>query len=124
VNGFLGPNAFSAFRVEIDYENEAVYFGKTGEFDAHDMDRVGLTLRPEPDGGFSVLGVSETAGEPAVEGVEPGDRLIRVGDLDAGGATLGTVVDALRGRPGDVRVLTLERNGKRFRIEAAVRRFL
>jgi hypothetical protein len=124
VNGFLGPNAFKAFRVEIDYADGAVYFEKTGEFDTFDMDIVGLTLRPESDGSYSVLGVSSKDGKPAVEGVEPGDKLVRIGDLETTGATMGTVVDALRGKPGDVRILMLERAGNKFRVEAKVLRFL
>jgi hypothetical protein len=39
-------------------------------------------------------------------------------------ATLGTVVDALGGKPGDVRVLVLDRQGKRIRVEARVHRFM
>ncbi len=125
VNGFLGPNAFKAFRVEIDYALGAVYFEKgAGPDEMHDMDLVGLTLRPENDGSYSVLGVASKDGKPAVEGVEPGDKLIQIGDLETTGATMGTVVDALRGKPGDVRVLLLERGGKQLAIEAKVARLL
>jgi hypothetical protein len=124
VNGFLGPNAFKAFRVEIDYAGGAVYFEKGAEFDSFDMDLVGLTLRPESDGSYSVLGVSSKDGKPAVEGVAPGDKLLQVGDLKTTGATMGTVVDALRGKPGDIRTLVLERDGRQFMAEANVMRFL
>jgi hypothetical protein len=124
VNGFLGPNAFKAFRVEIDYASGAVYFEKGAEFDSHDMDLVGLTLRPEADGGYQVIVVAMKDGKTAVEGVEPGDKLLQVGDLKVAGATMGTVVDALRGKPGDVRTIVLERNGKQFKIVAKVERFL
>jgi hypothetical protein len=124
VQGFLGPNAFKAFRVEIDYANNAVYFEKSADFDSHDMDIVGLTLRPEPDETYIVIGIAKKNGKPVVEGVEPGDVLLQVDNLKTTGATMGTVVDALRGRPGDIRVLVLERNGKQFRIEARVVRVL
>jgi hypothetical protein len=124
VDGFLGPNAFKAFRVEIDYANKAVYFEKSGDFDSHDMDIVGLTLRPEPDNTYSVIGVAKKDGKPVVDGVEPGDVLLQVENLKTTGATMGTVVDALRGRPGDIRVLVLERNGKQSRIQARVLRLL
>lgn len=124
VNGFLGPNAFSAYRVEIDYAGSAVYFEKTAELDTFDMDLVGLTLRPEADGSYSVLGVVSKDGKPAVEGAEAGDKLIKIGDLETTGATMGTVVDALRGKPGDIRILILERGGKRLAIEAKVARQL
>jgi hypothetical protein len=125
VNGFLGPNAFKAFRVEIDYAGGAVYFEKgAAPDDMHDMDLVGLTLRPEDDGSYSVLGVASKDGKPAVEGAEAGDKLIQIGDLETTGATMGTVVDALRGAPGDIRYLLLERGGNKFRIETRVTRLM
>ena len=124
VDGILGPNAFKAFRVEIDYHDSAVYFEMGAPFDTIDMDIVGLTLRPEEDGSYSVIGVATKDGQPAVRGVEPGDKLIQVGDLKATGTTMGTVIDALRGKPGEVRRLALERGGKRFEVEAKVMRFL
>ena len=124
VDGFLGANAFKAFRVEIDYANSAIYFEKAVEYDSHDMDLVGLTLRPELDGTYSVIGVATKDGEPVVAGVEPGDVLLSVDDLKTTGATFGTVVDALRGNPGDVRILEIERNGKRNKVKALVVRVL
>jgi len=124
VDGFLGPNAFMGFRVEIDYADSTVYFEEGPTPPPPDMDLVGLTLRPEVDGGYTVLGVAELDGAPGVPGVERGDRLIRVDGLDTQGATMGTVVDALRGDPGDVHLLVLERDGRRSTVEAVVHRFL
>jgi len=124
VAGFLGPNAFKAFRVEIDYANGTVYFERGAADDAHDLDIVGLTLQPQTDGSYQVLGVAPHDGRPSVEGVEPGDVLLEVGALRVTGATMGTVVDALRGTPGDVRSLVLERAGRRFTVTARVERFL
>jgi len=124
VVGFLGPNAFRAFRVEIDYANSAVYFEKGMKYDPYDMDLVALTLRPEADGSYSVIGIPAKDGKKLVRGVEPGDVLIAVDGLKTTGATFGTVVDALRGEPGDVHVLELERNGERIKIEAKVGRAL
>lgn len=124
VNGLLGPNAFKAFRVEIDYAGGTVYFEKRGAFDSHDMDLVGLAIRPEADGSYSVIGVASVNGKPAVEGVEVGDRLLRVGDLEVTGATMGTVIDALRGKPGDKRTMVLERKGAQLTVTGAVNRLL
>lgn len=124
VEGFLGPNAFKAFRVEIDYANSAVYFEPGAEVDAHDMDLVGLTLQLASDGSYRVIGIIEVDGQPSVAGVEPEDCLLRIGDLEVTGATMGTVVDALRGKPGDTRLLLLERNGERIEVSAPVMRFL
>jgi hypothetical protein len=124
VNGFLGPNAFKAFRVEIDYPNKTAYFEKGADFDSHDMDIVGLTLRQEPDNSYTVVGVAVRDGKPAVDDVQAGDKIIQIGNLKTTGATMGTVIDALRGKPGDARHLVLERDGRQFSIDAKVERFL
>jgi hypothetical protein len=124
VVGFLGPNALKAFRVEIDYANSAVYFEKGAAFETHDMDVVGLTVQPQVDGSYQVIGITTKDGRPSVAGVEPGDLLIEVGSLTVKDATMGAVVDALRGAPGDIRRLVLERNGERLNVDAKVERFL
>jgi hypothetical protein len=124
VDGLLGPNAFKAFRVGIDYVNSAVYFEKTAEFDKHDLDIVGLTLQPQVDGGYKVIGVARYEGKPSVVGVEPGDVLQQVGNLKVVGATMGTVIDAMRGKPGDTRTLVLDRNGQQIKVEAKVVHFM
>ena len=124
VNGLLGPNAFKAFRVEIDYADSAVYLEKGAGIDGHDMDIVGLTLRPLNDKRYQVIGVLNKDGKQLLEGIDPGDILLQVGDFKASGATMGTVIDALRGKPGDIRVLKLERKGKPFTVTAAVERIL
>jgi C-terminal processing protease CtpA/Prc len=67
--------------------------------------------------------VAARYGVPAVDGVEVGDRLIQVGQLDTAGATMGAVVAALRGAPGEKRALLVERGGLRFSVEALVTRF-
>jgi hypothetical protein len=124
VDGFLGSNAFRTFRVEIDYANDTIWFEQGPLSVSPDMDIVGMTLRPEGDGGYTVLGVAKADGMSTVPGVERGDRLVRIDGLDTRGATMGTVVDALRGRPGDVHALIVERDGRRRTVEAKVRRFL
>jgi hypothetical protein len=66
-----------------------------------------------------VAGVAEFAGQPAVADVAVGDRLLRVDDFAVTGATMGCVVDALRGCPGATRTLELEREGRRFTVKDA-----
>ncbi|MFH2001073.1 MAG: hypothetical protein ABIK28_15430, partial [Planctomycetota bacterium] len=105
VVGFLGPNAYKAFRVEIDFPGRTIYFDQGSCPCPAEMDLVGLTVRPEADGGYSVIGVAKKDGRSAVPGIEPGDRLLQVGDLKVMGATMGKVVDALRGNPGEIRTL-------------------
>ncbi len=124
VVGFLGPNAFRNCRVEIVYPESAIYVEKGLLSDAHDMDIVRLTVKPLNDGRYEVIGVLGADGKPVIEGVAAGDILLQVGELTTRGATMGTVIDALRGKPGEVRVLKLERDGKPLTIEAKVERVL
>jgi hypothetical protein len=124
VQGFLGPNVFKAFRLEIDYARGEVRLEKTGAFDSNDMDIVGIGLRQETDGGFAVTGIAAKNGKPAVESVRIGDALLAVGSLTTRGRTMGAVVDALRGKPGDTRVLRMRRGGQEFTVAAKVLRLL
>lgn len=124
VDGFLGPNAFKRFRVEIDYSNSTVYFTPDEKNDPYDLDLVGLTLQPQADSSYLVIGIAEKDGKPTVEGVDPGDLLLQVDTVKTKGGTMGTVVDALRGKPGEVRTLILEREGKQFTVRATVERLL
>jgi len=123
VAGFLGANVLRRFRVEVDYPNRMTYWEGIGPAGREDLDIVGLTLRPEPDGSFTVAGVAIREGVPSVTGIEPGDRLVRVDDLEISGQLMGKVVDALRGAPGAIRTLVVERDGQRLEVKATVVRF-
>jgi C-terminal processing protease CtpA/Prc len=68
--------------------------------------------------------VAEKDGIPAVEGIESGDILVKVDDLPVKNATMGTVIDALRGKPGDTHRLILQREGKQIEAIGTVKRFL
>lgn len=124
VDGFLGANAFKSFRIEIDYKNNKVYFKKGTAGNNNDLDIVGLTVRLEDDGNYKIVGVSEKDGIPSVEGVEPGDLLIQIDEIKAKDETMGKIVDALRGKPGDHHKLVIERDGKQIDVDATVERFL
>lgn len=87
-----------------------------------DLDIVGLTLRPDANGGITIASIVNQNGKPVVDGILPGDKLIRVDKVEVASATMGEVVDALRGIPGSTRTLTIEREGKRLTINAKVRR--
>jgi len=49
---------------------------------------------------------------------------VAVDRTPAKGSTMGQIWSLLSGRPGDTRVLTLERDGKQFTVKALVHRFL
>ena len=124
VDGFLGPNAFKGYRVEIDYKEGAIYFERGPGAEPPDMDIVRLTLKPLDDGRYEVIGVLDDGGKLVIKGIEPGDILLQVDDLKVTGATMGTVVDALRGNPSDIRSLILEHSGKSFTVKTKVERML
>lgn len=136
VLGFLGANVLRGFRLEIDFPNQMTYWeagapadtrdsggsGDSGDFgNFGDFDIVGLTIRPGADSTFAVAGVVTRNGQPAVPGVQPGDRIVRIDTLDTSHATMGAVVDALRGTPESTRVLVLERQGERITVQATVK---
>jgi len=104
--------------------NGAVYFEQGSEFDTHDLDVVGLTLQPQPDSSYLIIGVADTNGLASAPGPQSGDILIQVDSFKTTGATMGAVTDALRGRSGDVKTLTLERDGRQLTAHVTVRRWL
>jgi hypothetical protein len=124
VNGFFGPNMFKGYRIEIDYTDSTLYFEKGRVPHNNDMDIVGLTIKPLNDGRYRILGVAMKNNKPVLEGIRQGDVLLRIDNLETTGATMGTVVDALRGRPGEKRTLLLEREGTQFKVEARVERII
>jgi S1-C subfamily serine protease len=126
--GLLGSNALINYRVGIDYAHSTVYFDLGRTFTFPDFDVVGLILRPEDDGHYTILGVADFEGKSSVpqgpDGVQPGDHLVAVNDIPVRGSTMGQVWSALGGTPGQERRLTIERRGKRFTVNAPVRHFL
>ncbi len=120
VAGFIGADLIARFRLEIDLQAGMSWWQPGAAPAARDLDIVGLTLRAEADGSFTVAGVVSRDGKPLVPGVEPGDKLLSVDGLDAANAPMGAVIDALRGTPGAVRVLRLDRSGKPFTVQATV----
>src|SRR5215469_10686331 len=122
--GSIGSNVFLSYRVGLDYAHSMVYFDIGRLFKFPDFAVVGLVLRPEDDGRYTILGVPDFAGKPAVAGVQARDRLIAVNDIPVTGATMGQVWSMLGGTPGQERKLTIERGGKQFAIAANVQHFL
>jgi hypothetical protein len=122
--GLVGSDVLLNYRVGIDYAHSTVYFdlGRTYKFP--DFDVVGLILRPEGDGRFTILGVADIDGKPSVDGVENGDHLEAVNDLPVRGVTMGQVWSMLGGTPGQEKNLTIERAGKEFSVTAKVTHFL
>ena len=126
--GLLGASALQHFRVGLDYAHSMVYFevGRTSTFP--DFDVVGVILRPQSLGGFTILGVADIDGKPSVpigpETVQPGDFLVAVNDISVLQSTLGQVWAMLGGMPGQERRLTIRRAGREFVVTAQVQHFL
>jgi len=126
--GLLGSNALLNYRVGLDYAHSTVYFDLGSTFKAPDFDVVGLTLRPEDDTRFTVIGIADFDGKPSVpdppDGVQPGDHLVAIDGIPVPDSTMGQVWSLLEGTPGQERKLTIERNGNKFTVTAKVQHFL
>jgi hypothetical protein len=122
--GLLGSNELLNYRVGLDYAHSTVYFDIGRLFTFPDFDVVGLVLRPEDDGRFTVLGVADFDGRPSVDGALPGDQLVAVDDIPVRGSTMGQVWAMLGGTPEKERRLTIQRAGKQFKVVAKVKHFL
>jgi hypothetical protein len=126
--GLIGSNALLNYRVGLDYAHSTVYFEFGRMFSFPDFDVIGLTLRPENDGRFAILGVADFEGKPSVstgpDGIQPGDHLIAIDTIPVQSSTLGQVWNMLGGTPGQQRTLTIEREGRQFTVAATVQHFL
>jgi hypothetical protein len=122
--GLLGSNALLNYRVGIDYAHSVAYFEIGSTFKAPDFDVIGLTLRPEDDGGFTVLGIADFEGKPSVPELQVGDHLVAVDGIPVPESTMGQVWSMLEGQPGQERKLTVERAGKQIAFAAKVQHFL
>lgn len=122
--GLLGSNMLLNYRVGLDYAHSTVYFdiGKMTRFP--DFDVIGLVLRPEDDGRYTILKVAEFEGKPSVAGVQAGDELIAVDNIPVHVSTMGQVWAMLGGTPGQERKVTIDRAGKQFVAPAKVQHFL
>lgn len=122
VEGFLGPNAFKAFRLGIDYARSAVYLEKTGNFDDRDMDLVPVGLKMLPDGSWLVFDLAKKEGRSLATALRTGDIIISIDGKNVKGLSMGPVVDALRGTPGSEKAIVVLRNGEEKRVAEKVER--
>jgi len=122
--GLIGADVLANYRVGLDYAHSTVYFdiGRLSNFPAFDI--IGLILRPEDDAGFTVLGIADFDGEPAVPKVHAGDHLLAIDGIGIPGKTLGQVLLMLGGEPGKERRLTIGREDKQINTSATLRHFL
>ncbi|MGA8429576.1 MAG: hypothetical protein WB729_07120 [Candidatus Sulfotelmatobacter sp.] len=124
IAGRLGADVLLNYRVGIDYAHSVLYFdiGRMSQFPEFDV--IGLTLRPENSGGFTVIGIAEFEGKSSVPDVNIGDRLTAVDEIPVANSTMGQVWSMLGGSPGQERKLTIQRSGKDITVPGTVRHFL
>jgi hypothetical protein len=126
--GLIGSDVLLNYRVGLDYAHATVYFDIGRLYTFPDFTVVGLTLRPEDDGSYTILAVPGSADSASApqgpEEIRPGDHLIAVDELPVRGTTMGQVWSMLGGTPGQERKLTIERGGKEFDVKAKVQTFL
>jgi C-terminal processing protease CtpA/Prc len=99
-----------------------IYWERQIELDQHDLDQVGVTLEKR-DTGYFVAGIAQKHGQPTVDAVRVGDRLVQVDDFQVSDATRGAIFAALHGKPGSVRTLVVERDGKRLNLAVKITAF-
>lgn len=87
----IGGNALLNYRVGIDSAHSTVYFDRRASYVAPGIDVIGLTLRPERDGRYTVIGAPEYAGRPAVPDAKAGDVLVSIDKVPAKGSTMGQI---------------------------------
>jgi hypothetical protein len=122
--GLIGAEALKQFSIGIDYAHKTVYFHRSDVRAKSGFDLIGLTLRPEANGRYVILGVATYEGGPAVDGVLKGDTLVSVNHYQVTGHTMGQVWSQLSGTDGAIYPLELKRGDKTIWIKAIVRRFL
>jgi hypothetical protein len=126
--GLLSSEALLNYRVGLDYAHSVVYFDLGRTFKSPDFDVIGLILRPEDDGRFTILGIADYDGKPSVpqgeHGIQAGDALLAVDGISVTGSTMGQVWSLLGGSPGKERTLTIERAGRQFTVTVTVQHFL
>jgi hypothetical protein len=127
--GLLGGAVFLNYRVGLDYARSTVYF-ELGTFSRFpDFDVIGLVLRPEDDGRYTILGTGNDESSSITNVTKPldvqaGDSLIAVDGIPVRGSTMGQVWAMLGGTPGQERKLTIERGGRQFTVAAQIQHFL
>jgi len=126
--GLLGADVFQNYRIGLDYAHSMVYFDIGRLFNFPEFDLVGLVLRPEDDGRYTVLGIADYEGKPSLptgpDGVQVGDHVAEIEGVPVQGRSMGQVWAMLMGNPGQERKLTIERGGKQFVVSAKVQHFL
>jgi hypothetical protein len=116
VAGWLGANVLKRYRLTIDYPNAMSYWRENAEPDVHEFDRVGVTLVYE-NGDYVIGGLVAGA---SVGTIEIKDRLVAIDREPTHGAPRERVLAALRGAPGERKILRVARGATELDVAAKV----
>ncbi|MEI9993082.1 MAG: hypothetical protein WDM91_00695 [Rhizomicrobium sp.] len=122
VEGAIGGDVLRHFKLSIDYPRRMSYWQEQSPLDGGDLDQVGIVLGRR-NGETRIAAVARKDGSETVTGVQPDDKLLKIGDLDTATATRGQLLGALHGRPGESKRLLLERDGKQFTVDVSITAF-
>jgi hypothetical protein len=122
VIGWIGGNVLRGFRITIDYPEHVMSWVPQRRRVPDELDYIGLTLISR-HGEYFVGAIATRGGKPAVDGAQVGDQLVRIGALRTQGASREAMFAAMRGRPGELRSLILERDGRKLRLQTRVTAF-
>ena len=105
IDGSLGGTFLENFYVTIDYANGMVHFAPYNDpsFILDQGRTIGITLDAPQDGGFPVLSVT---GDAATKGIEIGDLVIRIDDVDFSTAGYFEAVETIYGAVGTTKMVT------------------
>ncbi len=117
VAGWLGNNVLDGVRLTLDYAAGQSFWERQRAADPGELDGIGLTLARR-GAGYVVAAVATREGRPLVPGVHVGDRLLRVDGHPLDGLAPEATLAALSARPGERRVLELDRDGALVTVEA------
>lgn len=115
VIGSLGGNVLRDFRITIDYPAGQVYLERTSHRGHGPLDLVGIRLTPSAQGGCEIAGT-----EPGVNGIHPGDRLLKIDGTNVVRSAYCRIVKLLGGEPGDTHRLVLSRDGHEISVKVTV----
>ncbi|HZD77160.1 MAG TPA: PDZ domain-containing protein, partial [Acidobacteriaceae bacterium] len=118
--GALSGNVLRRFRLELDYPAGVAYLQPETTVNAADAACVGLIVQVKQDGVIVISGIPKHDGKMELDGIEPGDVLLRVDDHSVTGASLATVLDLLSGRPGERKRITIRRGERDVSVFATV----
>jgi hypothetical protein len=122
--GLIGADVLLNYQVGLDYSHSTIYLKQLSKYLSPGIDVVGITLKPEEDGKYTVIGIASHDGQPSAPDVHVGDTLLTVDNARVSGGTMGQAWSLLSGSPGDVRTLGINREGKPITVKATVYRFL